>query len=329
MKNIKLTLTLLFVALVSVAHLAAAGESFESRDYQILSEDGGLGNCTLGATLLLPRAQKSKALILFVHGSGTLNRDEQSPEGNVPFKEIAERLSGQGFSTFRFDKRGIQPECRAKLVNNPELTPWNFVNDVKSVIHFANSLPELRDLDLILVGHSEGVNFVTEIAEELPRLRGLILLAGLGRYAIDETLLRQLRENLEAPNLPPEIKEQLEKAIADGDIYFRNVRVGKASPTDCYFRMCAKYWQDWITITARGAASAHQVSQPSLVIRGTADTNVTIEDFLALREAISGVPGSADYAPNGLDHFFAPEGSIKVREDVLEKISNWLKTIFP
>jgi len=60
------------------------------------------------------------------------------------------------------------------------------------------------------MGHSQGVNFVTQLAND-PTLSpsGLVLAAGLGNYSISETIVRQFETHLKNPNLPEEKKRGL------------------------------------------------------------------------------------------------------------------------
>lgn len=279
------------ISLVSIfigPHSQAAGQFF-SKEISVLSDAGGnVGECRLGATLLQPIGAPPKAIVLLVHGSGTTDRNERIPTGNTPFKEIAEHLSKEGFATLRFDKRGIQPECRPPLIKNPELSPWHYIRDIRNLVSYIESNQALQMLPVLLLGHSEGVNFVVETAlKSVPRLRGLILLAGLGRYAIDETLIRQFGQVLADPLLPEAQRIQIEKLLTDGESFFKTVRSGRAKPTDFYWNAYSKYWSDWISITGRAAESTRRIQVPSLVICGTSDTNITMEDCDALKKATS------------------------------------------
>lgn len=136
------------------------------------------------------RAKCLKCCAPLIHGSGTLDRDESLPTGNRPLREIAEGPTEEGFTTLRFDKRGIQPECRAPLISNPSLSARHYIRDIENIVQFISSDQETKNLSLVLLGHSEGVNFVTEIAARgAIKPKAIVLLAGLGKYSIDETIL--------------------------------------------------------------------------------------------------------------------------------------------
>ena len=308
--------------------IRACSELYEQRDFNFERRGRKRRQLSFGINSLDSGHRTPKALVLFVHGSGITDRDESLPSGNHPFKDIAEKLSEDGFATLRFDKRGIQPECRPPLVDNQHLSPWNYVQDIQNIIQFISSDPEMKKLPLVLLGHSEGVNFVTEIASSGSiKLKAVVLLAGLGKYSIDETILRQYEQLSQAPGLSPDDKLKLQKLIDDGKTFFQKIHDGTILPSDRYMSVYSKYWVDWIEISRNGANSARRVLVPSFVVRGTADFNVTGEDFDALKGATQDIPGSSSFAPAGLNHYLALPGAQVVAPKVPQRISEWLQHI--
>ena len=98
----------------------------------------------------------------------------------------------------------IGNDLRVSGTNGTSLRLYSFVGLL--VVPFA----QVKDLPLILMGHSQGVNFVTQLAND-PTLSpsGLVLAAGLGNYSISETIVRQFETHLKNPNLPEEKKRGL------------------------------------------------------------------------------------------------------------------------
>src|SRR5262249_54385363 len=145
-------------------------------------------------------------------------------------------LSANGYATLRFDKRGFQPECQGPMIANYiDLTPEVYIQDIRNIIAFIAHDLEMSALPLVLLGHSEGVNFVTEIAAQgIPNLKSVILLAGLGKYAIDETLLRQFRQTIAAPNASPDMRQKAQELLDDGIVFFAKIRGGTVLPTDTF-----------------------------------------------------------------------------------------------
>lgn len=333
--------SLFYTSLLLLTATASAAE----RDLDIRSDAGApIGACDLGATLNLP--DHPLALVVFVHGSGSQNRDEGLPGGPAPFKDISQALSAQGIGSLRFDKRGSGSDKSCSLgmtdPNNPqrshpELRPEHFIKDIENVYHRAKI--EAPGLPIFLLGHSEGVNYVLElVAQKRLDPAGVILLAGLGRYPIDVTMLRQLREALpkiedalKDPALTPEQRKELEKLrqqasdwLRDGEVFFRKVRSGQAGAGDYYVGAYADYWKEWIEITDRAAATAARAGKPSLLVQGSLDYNVAKDDFDALAAALKPAGGTSVYLKD-LDHLFLKPGSDRVDASVPDAIAGWIK----
>ncbi len=313
------------------------------RDIAIRSNAGApVGVCELGSTLNMP--PDAQALVVFVHGSGSQNRDESSPNGPAPFRDIADGLSARGIGSLRFDKRSSVKACLPAMTDpadpqraHPDLRPEHFIKDIESVYRRAEQ--EAQGLPVFLLGHSEGVNYALElVAQRRIDPSGVILLAGLGRYSIDETFLRQLREALpkidealRKPGLTPERRHALEQArlqtrdlLSKGEVFFRRIKDGKDLPSDYYVGAYAPYWKEWIAITARATITASNANTASLLIQGSLDANVSKEDFDALASALMPAGGRSVYL-NGLDHLFLKPGADRVDSSVTAAIADWIQ----
>lgn len=142
----------------------------------------------LKGTLTFPenRAEKSPA-ILIIAGSGNLDRDGKVNEKlNLRlYGQLAEALTGMGYITLRYDKRGVG----ASEGNYLAAGLWDFVDDARAAIQFLKSLPEVDPSKVILLGHSEGATIGTAVAAR-EELGGVILLSGAGER-LDEATKRQ------------------------------------------------------------------------------------------------------------------------------------------
>ncbi|NNN06082.1 MAG: alpha/beta hydrolase, partial [Elusimicrobia bacterium] len=223
--------------------------------------------------------------------------------------------------------------CRPAALS-PELSPDNFIADVVNVYRRAAR----EGLPIFVLGHSEGVTYVNEAAARRAiEPRGLILLAGVGRYGLDETLLRQYDQGLSDidaaladPKTPSERRSELEKAKRQteelrrqGRDYFRRLDAGQVKPDERYLGAYARFWREEIAMTRSAAAVAAQVSEPALILRGDRDQNVTHEDWEALKNAMR-VAGSDAHELPGLDHLFVPEGGTVVDPAVGPMIADWI-----
>lgn len=324
--------------------LNGGGASWAAERELVIRSDAGapIGGCDLGATLDLP--ENAHALVIFMHGSGSQNRDEGLPGGIAPFRDIAQALSARGIGSLRFDKRPSIKACLPGMTDpsnlrraHPGLRPEHSIRDIEAV--YRRAQVEVLGIPIYLLGHSEGVNFVLELAAQ-KRLdpAGVILLAGLGRYSIDTTFLRQLRESLpkieEAlrnPALPAEQRRELERSreevnawLRDGQVFFPKIRSGLAREDDYYVGAYAAYWKEWMEITDRAAATAARAGKPSLLLQGSLDANVTKDDFDALAAALEPSGGSSMYLKD-LNHIFIGPGLTRVDDSVPNAIAAWIQ----
>ena len=281
------------------------------------------GSCKLDAQLLLP--EKPIALAIFIHGSGALDKDGPV-QSFKPYKDIAKELYENNIATVRYDKRNSIATC-ANLMNHPDFTYKVFVTDIENVIEKALSLEENRRLAPFLIGHSQGVNFSSLIAKKDSRVMGQVLIAGLGHFAIDETVMRQFENILRKPNIPMGQRFKLRQILEEAKNFFEKIRSHQIKKDDFFMGAYATFWSSYIKMTKNAAKTASEVSIPSLVIQGTLDENITKKDFDALVLVTKKVKGSESKMFEDLDHLMLSPNTQHVSKKVSEKISKWIKGI--
>ena len=304
----KTSLSLLLGALLLGARARAA-----ETELSIVSDAGApAGVCALGATL--DRPARAKAIVVFAAGSGPQDRDENIGEA-APLRDLAKALEERGIATLRYDKRGSKNDaCRASVLN-AQVSPENFIADYANVYDRAAQ----EGLPVFALGHSEGVTYAIEAASR-GRIapRGLVLLAGLGRYSLDQTVLRQLEKGLPGTA----------DALRQGLIFFARLQAGQAADDEKYLGAYARFWREEIALTARASAAAAAVGRPSLLVQGSRDANVTREDFDALSSALAPAAGESVML-DGLDHFFLKPDETAVDPRVAAAIAVWIEARLP
>jgi uncharacterized protein len=133
----------------------------------------------LRGTLTLPKIDiKKLPAVLIINGSGSADRDgnikKPHIEANI-YKDLAHFVTGLGFITLRYDKRGI-----GESKGNPlSVGMQDLVRDVICNIEFLTNHSRIDPSNIILLGHSEGCILAT-IANTTSPVAGLILLGGAG-----------------------------------------------------------------------------------------------------------------------------------------------------
>ena len=139
-------------------------------------------------------------LVILLSGSGSQNRDENIAGFRV-FGTLAAKLFEHGYSTFRYDDRGV-----GQSEGVVDATLHDLAEDVTGIIKYLNDHYENRFTELILLGHSQG-GLVASIAASKTDVTALIFMASpflRGDKIIDE----QIKIISEQRGISEEVLEQ-------------------------------------------------------------------------------------------------------------------------
>ncbi|MBQ7551433.1 MAG: alpha/beta hydrolase [Bacteroidales bacterium] len=142
-------------------------------------------------TLTLPQGQKTRAALILISGSGHQDRDE-TLMAHKPFKLLADTLTRNGFAVYRYDD--------AAPLYFKNMTTFDFVEQVQKICDSLAQIPELYQVPIGLLGHSEGGLVACIAASQCDKIQFVVSLAGIAE-PIKEILLYQNRVLSEAENL--------------------------------------------------------------------------------------------------------------------------------
>lgn len=253
------------------------------------------GALSLAGTVTLPRERTAPVPVaVIIAGSGPTDRNGNSHLGpgivyrNNSLSQLAWRLAEQGIASLRYDKR-VLPATRGQVDMAIE-TFDNFAGDAAAAARSLERDP--RFSFVVLVGHSEGAGLAVRAANGGAPVRGVILLAGLGR-----PFLTVLRSQL-AVQLDSAMMLVYDSAMAR---YLRGDSTGPLAPGlqplfqpvhRTYIRTSAEY--DPPVEVAR-------LKVPVLIVQGTTDIQVSVEDAQAMHRAAA---GSTLVILEGANHVF-------------------------
>lgn len=252
---------------------------------------------TLAGTLTVPRGRSAPVPVaVIIAGSGPTDRDGNSHLGpglvyrNNSLSQLAWRLAEQGIASLRYDKR-VLPATRGQVDMMVE-TFDNFAGDAAAAARSLQGDPQFSFV--VFLGHSEGAGLAIRAANSGAPVRGVGLLAGLGRPFL--TVLRsQLSAQLDSANL-----------LAYDSAMVRYLRGDPTGPLlpglqplfqpahREYIRTSAEY--DPTSEVAR-------LKVPVLIVQGSTDIQVSLDDARALHAA---VPGSMLVILEDANHVFKP-----------------------
>lgn len=232
----------------------------------------------LHGALLTPDGPVAAAAVI-LPGSGPTDRDGNSPLGvNAgTYRLLAQGLADRGVATIRIDKRGIG-ESRAAGGNESDLRFDAYAADARAWA--AEAARRTGQSCAWLIGHSEGA-LVAQVAasEGDAPICGLVLISGAGRPAG-----AVLREQLSTA-LPEPLKAQAMAAIDA----LEAGRTTEAPPElAAVFRPSVQpYLISWLSLDPARLAAAYP--GPTLVIQGTTDLQISMDDARGLADARPGV----------------------------------------
>ena len=304
---------------------------FTEREVQI-----GKDEWVLPGTLSVPLGDGPFAAVLLVHGSGPNDRDE-TIGSNKPFRDLAWGLASQGIVVLRYDKRTkVYPEKMRDLVSTLTVKE-EVIDDALDAVSLLRGIAEVSTQRIVVLGHSLGGYLLPRIAADTG-IAGLIVLAGLCR-PLEDTILNQfsyiysLSGTLSAEQ--QKHLDELKKQVA----LVKSPDLSLSTPaSDLPLSVPASYWLD-----LRGyhpEKIARGLQQPMLILQAEGDYQVTMEDFLIWKSALTGRSDVQFKSYAGLSHLFMPfEGGEKstpavynvpghVIEEVIQDIAQWIKHVF-
>jgi uncharacterized protein len=138
----------------------------------------------ISGTLLEGEAQKP--MVILLTGSGSQDRDENVAGFRV-FGELAETLQDSGYSSFRYDDRGV-----GESEGPEDATLQDLSGDLKDIVDFLNENHNELFNGIVLLGHSQGGLVATLAAANISDLAGIIFMAS-PFLSGDEIINQQIR----------------------------------------------------------------------------------------------------------------------------------------
>jgi len=224
----------------------------------------------IDGTLLTPEDNSKSVLGIIIAGSGPTNRDgNQNFLKNNSLKKLAEGLSSQGVATFRYDKRIVKQIRKGKVDNNMMFD--DFVTDAISVIDYFKGKNNFSKI--YVIGHSQG-SLVGMLAAK-DRADGFISLAGAGQ-SIDAVILEQIEKT--APMYTEDSKKTF--AILKLNKTTENYPPALVSIFDITIQ---PFMSNWMKHDPQ--IIVKELNVPILIINGTKDLQVSVEEANLLKEA--------------------------------------------
>lgn len=252
-----------FITLIAALTLAIAASAETPITLQTISGE-------IYGTLVAPE-NASRTAVLIIAGSGPTDRNGNSVAGisTNAYQMLADSLAAHGYASLRYDKRGIAASAAAGT-DESQLTFDAYIDDAAAWVELL--VTDERFDRVVLAGHSEGGLIALVAAKRTDKVAAVITLAGVGE-PIDATLRRQLASQ------PEPYKSECYRIIDE-------LKAGRAV-ADVMPQLSALFRQSvqpFLISQMRyePAAEARALKVPLLVVQGTTDIQINLNDAMKL-----------------------------------------------
>ena len=258
-----------------------------SQEY-IISEDILIMNDSikLPGTLSYNEELKSQPLVIFIHGSGNVDRNGNQAGVNIKanyIRQLADSLNARGIAFYRYDKRNSIEENVKFMMD--DLDFYRFVDDVNlAIAKFKN---DNRFSSITLIGHSQG-SLVAMLAsqEDVDKYASLAGISeDMGDFIINS--YKQVSEDMSAM-----AKEQINELKETGTIEAVNPALAHL-----FSKQNQPFFITWMAYNP--SVEINKLEIPVLIINGTKDLQVKVEEANKLHEA---KPGSQLVIIENMNH---------------------------
>ncbi len=288
----------------------------------------------LFGTLEIPSGPSSGSgpfpVALIIAGSGPTDRDGNSPAGvkSDAYKLLAQGLAANGIASLRYDKRGIG-QSSVKDIKEDALRFEDYAADAALLLEFLGK--DARFSKRVIIGHSEG-SLIGILAAQRSSVAGFISLAGAGR-PIDEVLLEQLKPQLSAAMLT-ESARVLSELKAGRTVPEDKIALPAQLVASLFRASVQPYLISWFKYDP--AQEVAKLKNPCLILQGTTDIQVKVQDAQRLADALKTKPELIE----GMNHVFKlaslenaaqqrayTDPSLPIAPKLLERIVAFIKTL--
>lgn len=236
----------------------------------------------LAGTLRMPSAGGKVPVVLIIAGSGPTDRNGNSGAqvtGNT-YLMLADALAAKGIATVRYDKRGIAAS-RASAPPEKDMRLETGVTDASLWIEKLRN--DARFKSVVVAGHSEG-SLIGMLAARQARADGFVSISGVARRASD-VLRWQMEPQLKALPALAAANESIIKALEAGQttIPLPQLVAGVPALASLWRPSVQPYLISWFRYDP--AKEFAMLQRPALILQGTNDIQVTVDEAKALAAA--------------------------------------------
>lgn len=303
-----------------------APEYMDESSFTELEITLGSGRGKLPATLSLPKDEVSPPVLVLVHGSGPLDRDETIGP-NKPFKDLAWGLASRGIAVLRYEKRTKAYPGELSMEKSFTMKEET-IDDAVLAIELLQHRDDIDRDAIYVLGHSQGGYCAPRIAGRGQGVAGFISVAGNTR-PLEDLIIAQTEYLANLDSAP--LKDLEEMRLAAERI--QGLSTEDAGSRDVILGAPMSYWLDLRAY--RPVAMANEFDGRILILHGARDYQVGMEDFAGWTNGLTDHPDMQSKLFRNLNHLMIPGTSPSkpaeynrpghVSSEVIEVVADWIK----
>ena len=235
------------------------------------------GEIDLAGTLALPAGSGPFPAVLFIAGSGQVDRNENHKKLHLNiFDDISHYLAENGIASLRYDKRGVGESqgdyWKTGFYDNSQ--------DALAALQYLKLQNNIQKENIFILGHSEGALQAIRLTGGGTEVAGIILLAGGAQSG--EAILKwqaiQIAKGLKGINgwfikilhidISKAKQKQIDRIKKSKQDYFRSQLVAKIN---------AKWFREFMDYNP--AEDLQRITVPVLAINGSKDIQIDSSDL--------------------------------------------------
>ncbi len=302
----------------------------QSGNYRMEDIKISSGTFELPGVLTLPVTEGPFPVVVFIHGSGPADKDNQVG-GSKMFRDLAIGLAQKGIATIRYDKRTKVYGGRSKRENVPFTVRDETEDDALAAIEFASKVKGADGTRLYALGHSLGGMLLPRIAERSASLKGIMIAAAPARPLQDISMEQNELLFSQKPNKTAADTLQLKTVMATLKAT-RFTSLEGRDPDSATVYGPASYVVDLNNYYP--LQTVKRFPGEVLILQGERDFQVGMKDLELWRETLKENKQAKSTTFSGLNHLFVPagqtntiadyDGANNVPPEVIEAISSWI-----
>mgnify|MGYP001052755806 FL=1 len=288
---------------------------------QVKSEEITINNQAIQLPGTLSYSTENQPLIIWIHGSGNVDRNGNQAGANVNanyIKQFRDAVNKQGIAFFSYDKRTANSK-NMTFIQKEGVLFSDFILDAKEVInHFKK---DKRFSKIILAGHSQGSLVAMNALEKVDKY---ISIAGAGE-TVDKTIIKQV--TAQSADLGKTAAAHFKELAETGSIKEVNPML-----MSIFAPQNQPFFNTWMK--ENPTEILKQVTIPILILNGDKDLQVKISDAEALHNAnskskmviienMNHVLKNIEKEESNMKSYFSPD--FPISEQLIETIVSFVK----